>query len=363
MANDTTVHLNTPHHGISQGSLWWRRFFIRLRSWEYWPIYVFNIPILGIWLYNAARSRNLFYFTLTNPGIETGGFFGESKSNILKNIPTEFKPVTFLLKAPVKEHEVENLFEQSGLDFPIIAKPEIGERGWLITRINSMAELKAHIQQYPIDLILQTYIDYPLEASIMVYATPDGKKKKVTSVCEKHFLQIKGDAQSTIGELILAQDRAVLQLEKLVNNFGHRWEDVLPEGEVLVLESIGNHCRGTTFLNRNDLIDEPLTRVMSDLLSSMPEVYYGRFDMRIGSWEELKRGENIRVLEFNGASSDPAHIYHPGYSLLRAYLDMAQHWKAMRQIAIQNRQRGFKPMTFRQIIAALTLYFRYKRTN
>ena len=102
---------------------------------------------------------------------------------------------------------------------------------------------------------------------------------------------------------------------------------------------------------------------MAGLLGSMPGVYYGRFDMRIGSWEELRKGENIRVLEFNGASSDPAHIYQPGYSLFRAYRDMAFHWKAMRQIAIQNRERGYKPMTFRQIIAALILYFRYKRTN
>ena len=326
-------------------------------------MYVFNLPVLGIWLYNALRARNLFYFTLTNPGIETGGFFGESKSNILKHIPGEFKPITILLKAPVNEDEIENLFQQSGLSFPIIVKPEIGERGWLITRINSMPELKAHVRKHPIDLILQTYIDYPLETSIMVYATPDGRKKHVTSVCEKYFLQIKGDGQSTIGELILGQDRAVLQLEKLLKNFGQRWNEVLPKEEVLILESIGNHCRGTTFLNRNELIDESITEVMAGLLSSMPGVYYGRFDMRIGSWEELRKGENIRVLEFNGASSDPAHIYQPGYSLFRAYRDMAFHWKAMRQIAIQNRERGYKPMTFRQIIAALILYFRYKRTN
>ena len=99
------------------------------------------------------------------------------------------------------------------------------------------------------------------------------------------------------------------------------------------------------------------------LLKTMPEVYYGRFDMRVSSWEELKKGKNIRVLEFNGTSSDPAHIYQPGYSIFKAYREMAFHWKIMRKIAQQNRERGHPRVRFKKIISALILYFRYKRTN
>jgi hypothetical protein len=69
------------------------------------------------------------------------------------------------------------------------------------------------------------------------------------------------------------------------------------------------------------------------------------------------------VLEFNGASSDPAHIYQPGYSLLRAYGDMAYHWNAMYRISRQNRHLGHAPVTFKKIISALIIYFRYKRAN
>jgi hypothetical protein len=363
MTNDTAIAQSLPKDIQSPRNLWWRRFFIRLRSWEYWPVYIFNIPVLFIWLWNAIRARNLFYFTLTNPGIETGGFFGESKSNILNYIPDDFKPITFLLKAPVEENNLEELFRLSGLKFPIIAKPEVGERGWLISRINNLEELRTYVRAHPIDTILQTYVDLPLEVSIMVYAMPDGSKAEVTSVCEKHFLQIRGDGESNIGDLILKQDRAVLHLEKLINNFGNRWNEILPPGKVLILESVGNHCRGTMFLDQNKQIDAALSRIMIRLLGTMPDVFYGRFDMRVCSWEELREGKNIKVLEFNGASSDPAHIYQPGYSIFKAYQDMAYHWKVMRKIALQNRERGYPSVRFKKIISALILYFRYKRTN
>jgi hypothetical protein len=206
-------------------------------------------------------------------------------------------------------------------------------------------------------------VDLPLEVSIMVYSMPDGSESAVTSICEKHFLQVKGDGRSSLGQLIMAQDRAVLQYEKLIARFGNRWNEVLPTGETLILEHVGNHCRGTMFLDRNDRIDKAVTNQMVSLLQTMPDVYYGRFDMRVGSWDSFRTGKDIRVLEFNGTSSDPAHIYQPGYSLWRAYRDIAFHWKVMYRIALQNRHGGHAPVTFKKIISALILYFRYKRTN
>jgi hypothetical protein len=117
------------------------------------------------------------------------------------------------------------------------------------------------------------------------------------------------------------------------------------------------------FLDRNREIDDLIKSHMVPLLSSMPDVFYGRFDLRVASWESLRAGQDIRILEFNGTSSDPAHIYQPGYSLWKAYSDMAFHWKIMREISKQNKRLGHPPVTFKKIITALILYFRYKRAN
>lgn len=348
---------------ISPEKLWWRRFFIRLGSWEYWPLVVFNIPTIFIWLWNALKSRDLFFVTLTNPGIPSGGFFGASKASIISPLPDSVKPKSVLVPKATTSALLSGMLEESGISFPVIAKPEVGERGWLISKINSLEELIAYLEKHQISFILQDYVELPLELGIFVYMMPDGSGATVSSICEKHFLQIQGDGQSSIGQLITRQDRAVLHYEKLRNQFGHRWNEVLREGEVLILEPIGNHCRGTMFLNRNDQIDEAIKSRMVDLLKTMPGVYYGRFDLRTGSWEALRGGKDTRILEFNGTNSDVSHIFQPGYSLLSAYRDIAFHWDIMHQIAKKNRRLGHKSLSFKEIIPALVIYFRYKRTN
>ena len=85
--------------------------------------------------------------------------------------------------------------------------------------------------------------------------------------------------------------------------------------------------------------------------------------MKIESWDSLREGQGISIMEFNGTSSDPAHIYDPKYKLVRAYRDMAFHWGIMGRIARQNKRAGIKSVGVKQIISALFLYFRYKRTN
>lgn len=347
----------------SPGRLWWRKFFIRCRHWEYWPMYVFNFPVLFIWMWNAVRARNLFFFTMTNPGIETGGFFGESKSGIMSMIPENFKPVTCLLRQPVNMQDIEKHIQDHQLTFPLIAKPEIGERGWKIEKLTDQNALGTYLKENTFDIILQPFLEWPEEVSIMVYRMPDTGEVQVTSVCQKEFLSVKGDGVSTLEQLILKKDRAVLQYERLNEKWKSMWNNVPEVNQYILLEPIGNHSRGTLFRNQNHLIDEKLTSVMGRLLSSMPGVYYGRFDMKIRSWAELLNGEGIAVMEFNGTSSDPAHIYDPAYPLWRAYRDIAQHWKIMRSIAGSNRKAGVRPDRFKKIISALVIYFRYKSAN
>ena len=197
----------------------------------------------------------------------------------------------------------------------------------------------------------------------MVYHMPDGSRSEVTSICEKQFLSLTGDGRSSIGQLILENDRAVLQYEKLRRRFGHIWDTIPAAGEYLLLEPIGNHCQGTMFLDRNNEIDERIKENMIRLLRTMPEVYYGRFDMRVASWESLRNSQDIKVLEFNGASSDPAHIYQPGFSLWKAYKVLAWHWDIMYRIARQNKRLGHRAPAVKDMISALIFYFRYKRTN
>src|SRR3954451_18008302 len=61
-----------------------------LRRWEFWPAWAINAPVAA-WIAGlAGYHRSLSVFTAANPGIEEGGFVGESKSAILARLPQEW---------------------------------------------------------------------------------------------------------------------------------------------------------------------------------------------------------------------------------------------------------------------------------
>lgn len=326
-------------------------------------MYITLGPLVLFWIYYAIRTGRLFFFTATNPGLSTGGFFGESKSEILKPIPADSKPKTILVKTETSIETLSHEITAAGISFPMIAKPEVGERGWLVQKVYSFEELNDWLLTNPVDMLIQEFVSFPLELSIFIHTMPQSGESKLTSICEKRFLQIKGNGRDTVGKLILSQDRAVLQYEKLVSRFGDRWNEIISDGEVLILEEVGNHCRGTMFLDKNEQIDDNIRKVMQALLSSLPGVYYGRFDLRVPSWNDLRQGKNIRVMEFNGTSAEPAHIYQPGYSIWQAFRDYQKHWGIMAQIARENLSRGHKADGFGKIISDLRRYLHYKRNN
>lgn len=124
---------------------------------------------------------------------------------------------------------------------------------------------------------------------------------------------------------------------------------------------IGNHCRGTTFLNGNHLITDNMVQAIDSAAKEYPGFHYGRFDLRCKSIEELERG-NFTILELNGCGAEPAHIYHPGYPLFKAYRELARHLKIMFQIARQNHANGTPYMTIGEAIK-LVRFLRHYNQN
>jgi hypothetical protein len=56
--------------------------------------------------------------------------------------------------------------------------------------------------------------------------------------------------------------------------------------------------------------------------------------------KNLYEGNGIKVLELNGVSSEPAHIYDPDMNLIQAYKDVAQHMKIIYEISQANHKKG-----------------------
>jgi hypothetical protein len=331
-------------------------FVIRLGSWEYWPFGIVQFPSIIYWLWLSLRSRSLVFFSASNPGIVMGGMLGESKYDVLKKIPKQYVPKTILIKLPSTCDEVLEQMDNEGFLLPVILKPEIGEKGFMVKRINTRADIARYLTETRGNFLVQELVNLPLEFGVFYIRFPTQQKGKVTSVVSKEMLSVTGNGRSTLKQLILQKDRAKLQWKKLRKIYQKRLDGILQEGEKLELISIGNHARGTKFLDSRHLINERLSSVFDHISKQIEGFYFGRYDLRCSSLEDLYEGK-VSIMELNGCGAEPTHIYDPDFSLHKAVKGLLLHWKNIFEIAKENHKLGIKFISHR---GAYNLYRKFK---
>ena len=325
-------------------------------------MYVTVIPVVLFWLYQSLRMRDLAFFTQINPGLYMGGMYGTSKLEINKNLPNALLPLTSLIELDTLDSStVLHRMKQLAISFPIILKPDVGERGLNVFKIDDQEELETAIPAFQSDALLQEYVDYPLEISVLCYSMPRSNESGVTSVCVKEFLSVHGNGTDTLGQLIDNKPRALLQKERLSRFFD--MNRIPDDRETVLLEHIGNHNRGTKFQNATNVDRTALGKVFIPLLEQMDGVTFGRFDVRARSMEDLQLGNHFRVLEFNGVNSEPVHIYDPEYPVWKAYRDFWNQWSLLRKIAVEQKKLGINSQPTGVTYNAFRDYWKYKTAS
>lgn len=285
-----------------------------------------------------------------------GGMFGESKYDVLKKIPAQYVPKTIYISIPVTVSEVQTKIMDAGMNLPLIFKPDLGERGFMVKKLTTRQEIEEYLLQIKADFLIQEWIQLPLEYGVSYIKFPGEGKGKVTSVVGKEMLSITGNGKTTLQELILLQDRAKLQWNKLKYTYHERLNSIIPVGEKVELVSIGNHALGTRFINANYLINDKLSDTFNAISHHIEGFYVGRYDLRCASLEDLYEG-NIKILELNGCGAEPAHIYDPDFSLLQALHVLVIHWNNIFKIARANRKKGLNYVSLKD---ALKFYRKFK---
>jgi hypothetical protein len=334
---------------INSLRLRWHKF----THWEYWPMEVVYFPAFFYWIYLGIRARSLFFFSASNPSIETGGMFGEAKFDILEKIPEVYRTPTLFFGYPFEPQNILSQLSQAHWDYPLIFKPDIGERGNRVEKIETKEQAIDYLSSCSYDILVQPFITYPMELGVFYYRYPSQERGHIISVVSKEFLTAKGDGTSTLSELISANPRAALQAERLSKKHARTWEQVLAKDEELLLEPIGNHCRGTSFKNANAIIDDQLVSVFDTLSKQIEGFYFGRFDLKCTSVEALMKGEGISIMELNGAGSEQGHIYQPGFSFFTAVKTILQQWRILFEISVENHNKGIPYMTLKEARAYL----------
>ena len=115
------------------------------------------------------------------------------------------------------------------------------------------------------------------------------------------------------------------------------------------LIEIGTHCRGSIFLDGAEIKTEAMEAAIDRVARGFDGFYFGRFDIRTPSLADFKQGENFKVVELNGVTSEATHIYDPLNSLVTAYRVLFQQWRIAFEIGAQNRKQGIRPVTLRTL--------------
>lgn len=317
----------------------WKSFKEKIGNWELWPFSLRYLFITPAWLWYCIRSGSFWFFTPSNPTLTFGGFEGEGKKEMYDQLPVEYLPKTMYVHPSEPFEKVTKRIAENGFTYPFCVKPDVGMKGLLFRKVDKEAQLKMYHQQVPVEYIVQELVAYPIEASVFYYRSPNSETGVVSGFIQKELMEVTGDGKTSLMDLILQHPKAKHRLEEMRIKHADCLDMVLPENSRYYLTYAANLNRGATFVNLKHLIDEQLVAVF-DKLSRPTQFYYGRYDLKCSSIEDLKQGKNFLILEFNGSGAEPNHVYNAGYSLRKAQQEFLLHWKMLYQISRHNYQQG-----------------------
>lgn len=333
----------------------------RLWRWEFWPSWFFYLPLIPYLAWLAIRYRSCTIWTAANPGIPLGGVIGESKSAILAKLPAQWIIPTRLISSGSMTQRIDQLqqiLSETGWGFPIIAKPDAGQRGEGLKKVSSQEEIVTYLMKYSGDCILQPYHPGPYEAGIFYYRHPKEAQGHIFSITEKRFPEIMGDGKSSLHELIWKHPRYRMQAGRFLERHAGEADRVLHADEPFPLAVAGNHCQGTLFLDGAALITPELERRIDAIAKYFDGFYIGRFDVRYSSVDAFKRGAELAIVELNGVTSESTNIYDPSRSLWQAYRTLSRQWSLLFAIGYANRLNGGRAPSVLQLLKTVFAYYR-----
>ena len=333
----------------------------RLWRWEFWPSWLFYLPVFPWLAYLSLRYRGVLTWTAANPAIPHGGVVGESKHAILAQLREEWVVPSTLVppgEPGSRIDQVRQLIERQGWRFPLILKPDAAQRGAGVKRVRDLVDVEKYLQEQPAAVVVQRYHPGPYEAGIFYYRLPSEETGHIFSVTDKVFPVLVGDGQSTLKQLIWRHPRYRMQACTFLTRHDQERGRILAEGEPFVLALAGNHCQGTMFRDGARLITPELERAVDTIARQFPGFFIGRFDVRYTDPEAFKAGRDLAIVELNGVTSESTNIYDPSWPLLRAYRTLFRQWSLLYRIGYANRQRGHASTG---ILALLGLVFDYYR--
>lgn len=326
------------------------------------PVALFYIPLALQWMWLGLRYRSMSLPCLANPLVEVGGLWGESKSDYLRTVGPDEQKWSAAFTTIRRGRGASSLVEDRtlardaiaavGLSFPMVVKPDIGWRGYGVRLVKNEAELDRYIEQYPEGetLLLQQLIEWDGEAGVLYARLPGEDRGRIHSLTFRYFPYVVGNGKSSLRELIISDQRAAwkvgshLGLDPKHRGAPAEQSDRVPAaGEIVRLSFIGSNRVGGLYRDARQHITEAMTLRFDAISRSIPEFYYGRFDVRFRSVERFEQGEDFLILEINGAGGESINVWDPTMPLEQVYKELFEQQRLIFEIGAKNRARGYRP--------------------
>ncbi len=326
---------------------------MKLTDRGYWVSKGYKWMSLLYWSFFSVYFRSLTFFSVANPKIYLGGMLDERKSDIYHLIPDHYLPLTRLYQN-FSIQSVSDIVQR--FEFPIILKPNIGFKGFLVKKIENEHQLRDVVGEYlGKELIVQQFLNEPFEYSIMYYRI-DNENFGISSLVEKHLPSVKGDGIKTLGELINDLRNPFLHQNWVKKGNREQLDRVLKYGEHYIVDYVGNYSRGSKFENINQKISPLLIQSINEFFNQVHGMNFCRLDVKANSFEELNEGR-FKLLEINGAKSEPLHIYDARLNMWRIVRSIHEHWLILFKIVRNN----IKEANFPSSLEGIKSYYSLKK--
>jgi hypothetical protein len=334
--------------------------WLRVTHWEYWPAWLTYIPVAAYIIWLMARHRSAMAFTAANPAMPAAGFIGESKIDILRGLgttrnavaPSAFIDATWSTDA--KLARAAQLMHTLALDLPVVLKPNVGQRGAGVVVARTQEELARYLESAATDTILQQYVP-GVEFGVFYYRRPSAARGRIVSITEKQLPAVVGDGRRSLERLILEDRRALGMARFHLRRHPAALADVPLAGTRVSLGDCGSHCRGATFLEGSQLLTPALDDAIDEIARGYPGFYFGRFDVRAPSVADFTAGR-FTIIELNGVTSEPTHIYDPRVAVTDAYRALFEQWRLAFEIGSENVTRGAKAWSLFDLVHLIRQY-------
>lgn len=344
--NETIKSISPHYHGmppLDQNG--------KVLSWfEFMPSSFFYTPVVFFWLWLGIKYRNFSLPLIANPAISLSGIVGESKDSIL-SLAGE-KAASWILpyimwqkeNTPIKSQVTDILakLQEANLNFPIVAKPDVGCRGAGVRLLKNEKQLESYVDLFPLNaqFLLQKKALYEAEAGVFYVRYPNQTQGEIISLTLKYTPYVIGDGKHTLAQLIDNDPRA----GKLSHLYRSRHQDlldkVIDKGFIFHLVFSGSHCQGAIFKDGNQYITKALTARLDEIFNDLPRFHYGRIDLKFKNIESLMNGQDFVLLEINGASSEAAHIWDSNGTIKEAFSTLLKQYRILFEIGAMNRDAG-----------------------